>query len=483
MTDVRYISGHQLARLLGDLPAERPFYAALAAGVRLLVQDGRLPLGVRLPAERDLAAALAVSRTTVTSAYDALREDGYVSSRQGAGSWTALPPVAMTHLQPVTPVFSAHSSLEALPGAIDLGCAAPSAPGVFAEAVEAAVRQLPRYSCGAGYEPAGLPVLRAAIADRYTRRGLPTRPEEIVVTTGAQHACNLLFHTLVSRGDTVMLERPTYPHALGALRDRGARLVPVGVADGWDLDLIAAGMRQAAVRLGYFIPDFQNPTGHLMPEADRIALVEAARAAQAQIIADETFAELGIDTPPGPPVACYDTGGRVISVGSASKLFWGGLRIGWIRTTIPLARRLATAREPMDIASPVLEQLITAELFSRLETVRAERTAHLRASRDALVEALRSRLPDWRFEVPPGGMTLWVRLPAPVASAFCEVALRRGVRIVPGPVFGADGVLEDAVRLPYVLSPDLMREAVERMAAAYTEAESLPVARSLPAYV
>lgn len=482
MGDVRYVSGLQLARLLGDLPAERPFYAALAAGVRTLVQDGRLPLGVRLPAERDLAAALSVSRTTVTSAYDALREDGYVASRQGSGSWTALPPVAMAHHSPAT-AFTADPMRAAQPGAIDLGCAGPAAPGIFAEAVEAAVRELPRYSRGAGYGPAGLPVLRAAVAERYTARGLPTRPEEIVITTGAQQACDLLIRALVDRGDAVMLERPTYPHVLTSLRNRGARLVPVGVADGWDLDLIAAGMRQAAVRLGYFIPDFQNPSGNLMGQEDRRALVDAARAAQAQIIADETFAELGLDGDAGLPVAAHDTGGRVISVGSASKLFWGGLRIGWIRTTVPLAGRLAHAREPMDISSPVLEQLITAELFRRLEEVQAERRAQLTASRDALVDALRARLPDWRFTVPPGGMTLWARLPAPIASAFCEAAQRRGVRIVPGPVFGADGVLEDAVRLPYVLEPESMREAVERMAVAYAEAESLPVARSFPAFV
>ncbi|MEO3788361.1 PLP-dependent aminotransferase family protein [Actinocorallia sp. B10E7] len=482
MGDARHVSGLQLARLLGELPAERPFYGALATGVRNLIRDGRLPLGVRLPAERDLASALSVSRTTVTSAYDSLREDGYVSSKQGAGSWTTLPPVTLSPLPPV-PAFTADPGPVMPPDTIDLGCAAPAAPAVFSEAVEAAVRELPRYSCVAGYEPAGLPVLRAAIADRYTQRGLPTRPEEIIITTGGQQACDLLIRTLVSRGDTVMLERPTYPHVLTALRNRGARLVPVGIADGWDLDLISAGMRQAAVRLGYFIPDFQNPTGHLMPESDRIALVEAARAAQTQLISDETFAELGIEEPVPSPVAAYDTGGRVISVGSASKLFWGGLRIGWIRTTIPLARKLATVREPMDIASPVLEQLITAELFQRLEEVRAERSARLAASRDALVEALRTRLPDWRFTVPSGGMSLWARLPSPVATAFCEVAQRRGVRIVPGPVFGADGVLEDAVRLPYVLRPDVMREAVERMAAAYSGVEDLPAARSLPACV
>src|SRR5690348_12338828 len=94
----RYVGGPQLARMLGDVPQERPYYAALARAVRALVLDGRLALRTRLPAERDLAAALGVSRTTVTAAYDRLREEGYIESRQGAGSWTALPPTTMSAL-------------------------------------------------------------------------------------------------------------------------------------------------------------------------------------------------------------------------------------------------------------------------------------------------------------------------------------------------------------------------------------------------
>ncbi|GAA3195227.1 PLP-dependent aminotransferase family protein [Actinocorallia longicatena] len=479
MSETRYVSGLQVARLLGEVPHERPVYVALARGLRGLIQDGKVALRVRLPAERDLATALGVSRTTVTAAYDALREDGYITSRQGAGSWTALP--LAQPLSGGAPRFTAqHGRVD---GMTDLGCAAPAAPEVFAECVEAAVRELPRYSCGAGYEPNGVMALRVAIAERYTRRGLPTRPEEIVVTTGAQHACALLFRTLANSGDTVMVERPTYPHALSSLRDRGARLVPVGVHDGWDVELMGAAMRQAAARLAYTVPDFQNPTGHLMAEETREGVVAAARAAQAQVISDETFAELEIDVPPVRPMACFDAGGRVISVGSASKLFWGGLRVGWIRTSIPLAARLAVAREPMDIGTPILDQLIVAELFQRIEEVRAERRRLLLASRDALVDALNLRLPEWTFTVPGGGMSLWVRLPAPVAVQVSEAALRRGVRIVPGPVFGVDGVLEDCFRIPFVLTPDVLTETVDRLAAAYADIESLPLARPLPAYV
>ncbi|TDD89909.1 PLP-dependent aminotransferase family protein [Actinomadura darangshiensis] len=487
----RYVSGPHLAKLLGDVSRERPVYAALARSVRGLVLDGRLALRTRLPAERDLAAALGVSRTTVTTAYDRLRDEGYVESRQGAGSWTALPPVRMASAEPrpaaAVPAgrFGRARPAPDDPSFIDLGCATPGAPAIFEEAVAAAVAELPRYSSGPGYEPAGLAGLRQVIADGYTARGVPTRADQIVVTTGAQHAFTLLSQLLVEAGDAVMVERPTYPHALGALRRRGARLVPVGVNEGWDVELAAGAMRQAAVRMAYTIPDFHNPTGYLMSADDRAALVDAGRRADAFLVADETFAELALDpaAPRVPPLASYDAGGRVVTIGSASKLLWGGLRIGWIRATAPLVRRLVLAREPFDMASPVLDQLIVQQLLQRVDEVRAERAERLRRGRDALAGALRELLPGWEFRLPEGGMSLWARMGAPVASRLAETSERLGVRVVAGPVFGTDGVLEDYVRLPYVLPPDTLRLAVERLAVAHREAEAAPAARPLPAYV
>jgi DNA-binding transcriptional MocR family regulator len=481
----RRLSGPQLARLLTRVPPERPYYAALARAVRGLVLDGGLPPRVRLPAERDLAGALGVSRTTVTAAYDALRAEGFLESRQGAGSWTALPLGGMPApgSPHAGPLGAAHAWSQA--DAIDLTCAAPGAPGVFQEAVEAAVAELPRYSTGPGYEVAGLAPVREAIAERYRARGLPTRPDQIVVTTGAQHALSLLLQTLGQPGDAVLVERPTYPHALDAIRHRGMRLIPVGVNDRWDVELIGSSLRQAAVRLAYVIPDFQNPTGHLMADDERAALVAAAHRADTLLIADETFADLAIDgpLPPHRPLAAHDPGGRVISVGSAAKLLWGGLRIGWIRTTAPLARKLMLARAAVDIASPVLDQLIVGELLRRVDGIRAQRAHELRERRDALAAALTELLPDWRFTLPAGGMSLWARLPAPVATPLTDAAARCGVRIVPGPVFGVDGVLEDYVRLPYVLPAPVLREAVERLAPAYRAVADAPPPRPLPAYV
>lgn len=483
----RYVSGPQLAKLLQDVPAERPYYAALARAVRGLILDGRLPLHARLPAERDLAAALGVSRTTVTAVYDALRTEGFIESRQGAGSWTALPGDPAQGPEPYraqgAPAFGVVHNPDD-PRIIDLGCAAPTAPRIFDEAVAAAVRELPRFYDTHGYEPAGLTPLREAIADRYRLRGLPTSAQQIVVTTGAQQALALLFAVLTNPGDAALVETPAYPHVLDAMRYRGVRLVPTGVNGGWDIGLAVSGLRQSAARLAYVTPDFQNPTGALMSDADRALLVGGARAADTRIISDETYAELAIDAGPlPPPLASYDTGSRVISVGSASKLFWGGLRVGWIRTTPPLAMRLAQAREGMDIAGPVLEQLIATELMHRIEEVRAQRAAELGASRDALAEALRELLPEWEFTLPRGGMSIWARLPGPTGGPVADASFRRGVRVVAGPAFGADGLLDSYLRLPFVLPPGVLRDAAARMAAAYRDVQAAPPPRAFPAYV
>jgi DNA-binding transcriptional MocR family regulator len=456
------INAPTLARLLGGPPAVRPFYAALAAGLRGLVLDGRLPLRTRLPAERDLAAVLGVSRTTVTSAYDALRSEGYVESRQGAGSWTALPATA--------PAAARHG-LAADRTVIDLGCVAPAAPPGFDECVAAAVARLPCHTSGPGYEPFGLDGLREAVAARYTARGVPTLPEQVLITTGAQNAVCLVLQTLVHPGDAVLVESPTYPHVLDALRQARVRLVPAGVNAGWDVELMAGGMRQAAARLAYLIPDFHNPTGRLMGDADRAALMAAARRAGTYVVADETFAELAVDEVTRPrPLAAHDTDGRVISVGSMAKVFWGGLRIGWIRAGQALVRRLAESRETVDLASPVLEQLIATELLGRIEPIAAARRVSLLERRTTLVAALRRECPGWEFEVPPGGLSLWVRLPGLSSTALAAAAARHGLHLVPGTAFGVDGVLDDHVRVPYVLAPERLEEAVARLAAAGRDA-------------
>ncbi|MBM7084107.1 MULTISPECIES: MocR-like transcription factor YczR [Micromonospora] len=461
------VRGVQLARLLGQwhaLPGRRrsPDYAALAAAVRGLLADGRLPLGVRLPAERELAEALRISRTTVTAAYRQLRETGHLASRRGAGSWTMLPG---THRVASTGLWTPLDDRDML----DLGVAALGAPPELVPVARAAVEDLPRYLSGAGYHPTGIIELREAVARTYTARGLPTSAEQIMVTNGIQHALDLVLRLALVPGGNVLVESPTYPNALAALAARRARITTHGLAVdgiGWDADLLLGSVRQTRPKLAYLIPEFHNPTGHLMAAELRERLVATAHAAGTDLVVDESFVDLPLDdTPLPPPMAVFDRHSRVISIGGMSKPFWGGLRIGWVRASAPQVQRLAAARVGVDMASPVLDQLVAVHLLAQAPAIVAARRAQLVTQRDALLAALAERLPDWRFDVPRGGVTLWVELDGPISSALARAAEEVGVRLAPGPRFGLDGTLERFLRLPFTLPAADLVEAVGRLAA------------------
>jgi DNA-binding transcriptional MocR family regulator len=433
----------------------------LANAIRGLLTDGRLALGVRLPAERELATELRLSRTTVTAAYRELRESGHLTSRRGAGSWTSLP---NGHRVGTSGLWAPTDDTDL----IDLGCAALPAPAELLPAVAEATEDLPEYAVRAGYEPMGLPVLRAAIAKSYVDRGLPTTADQIMVTNGVQHALDLLIRLLVAPGQRVLVETPTYPNALVAFAASRARVATYGLGeDGWDAELLLSTVRAAQARLAYVIPDFHNPTGHLMDVGLRERLPAAAHSAGTDLVVDESFTELRLDGGAAlASVAAYDRSARVLAIGGMSKVFWGGLRIGWIRAAAPLVARLAAVRVGVDMASSVLDQLVAVRLIGRLEAVVKSRRDLLIEQRDALVGALRAELPQWRFSVPAGGLCLWVELDAPVSSALARAAEQLGVRLAPGPRFGADGTMERFLRLPYTLPVADLQEAVHRIAAA-----------------
>jgi DNA-binding transcriptional MocR family regulator len=454
----RNINGPHVARLLGDWRSARPDYVSLAAAIRLLVLDGRLPLRTWLPGERELAVALGTSRTTTAAAYAALRDEGFLASRRGSGSWTRLP-ADRTGTLPEAVTGGAE---------IDLGFAATAAPErALHRALAAATAELPRHLPGPGYDALGLRVLRSAIAAHLTRRGAPTAPEQVLVTAGAQHALALVLRVLAGPGDRVLVDHPTYPNALDAIRAAGARPVPVALTpDGWDLEMLAATLRQAAPRLAYVIADHHNPTGLTLSADDRERAVALARATRTPLVVDETLAELVLDedAPAPTPLAAHDD---VIAIGSMSKAYWAGLRIGWIRAAAPLVQRLAQARATIDLSSPVVEQLIATELLADPDAVLLPHRAALRARRDALAAALRTTLPGWSFELPRGGLSLWVELDAPRSSALAAVAIQHGVRLAAGPRFGVDGAFERFLRLPYTLPEPRLAEAVERIALAW----------------
>lgn len=463
MSPVTRIGGRALAALLPDLRTQHgPVYAALADAVTALVLDGRIATETRLPSERELAAALQVSRATVTAAYDALRASGFLASRTGSGSYVAVPPGSRPG-----PSLARWRPGPDRAGVIDLSCAALAAPpGVLERALPAAAAALPGHAGTDGYLPAGLPALRAAIADRFTARGVPTGPEHILVSNGAMHAFDLLLQLLIGPGDRVLTELPTYPGAIDGVRRAGARSVsvPMAAQGGWDVATMRATLRQTSPRLAYLIPDFHNPTGSLVDDDARREVLRAARRTGTTVVVDESFVELGFCSGMRSAAAIDPS---VIVVGSLSKPIWGGLRIGWVRASADMVQRLAALRASIDMGGAVLDQLVAAEIVPHLPELMPQRIAMLREQRDTLVAALRRELPEWRFAVPLGGLSLWAELDAPLSTSLTMLAAPAGVVVVPGSRFGVDGTLERFLRVPFSLPADQLDTAVGRLAAVW----------------
>lgn len=440
------VTSQRLGRMLGSLPGHGPLYGELAERLRLLAVDGRLPDGTRLPAERELAVALGMSRTTVAGAYALLRELGCLRSVRGSGSFVVLPD---------RPAASAPDE----GGALDLTKAAMPAASVVEACVRRAADALGPELARSGYEILGLPRLRVAVAEHYAARGVPTDPDQILITSGVQHGIALVARTLLSPGDRAAVEQPTYPHAMDAFLSARARLVPLPVGPGgWDLDTAAAAFRASSPALAYTMPDFHNPTGASLDPAGRERLAGIAERHRTILVVDETTALLDIDRGPLPPLAAFSPG--AVTLGGLAKLAWGGLRVGWIRAPRSTVARLAQARTSLDLGTPVLEQLVAAELLGCQEILVAERRHRLGEGLAALTSALREHLPAWAWTAPDGGMSLWADCSPLSSSRLVVAAQARGIALTAGPRFGIDGAFEHRPRLPFTASPDELRSAV-----------------------
>jgi DNA-binding transcriptional MocR family regulator len=465
---------HRLVGLLGSWRQSGGGRERLAAALRSLILEGRLAVESRLPAERTLAAELGVSRATVTGAYDRLRAQGYLESRQGAGSWVTLPGGHR----------SAPSDAVVDGAGLDMRIAALPAPAVLEELFAAAARELPCWLDHHGYDPLGLPPLRRAIAGRFDRRGLPTRPEQILVTGGALHALDLVIRAAPPRARRVLVELPSYPAALDAFRAAGARLAPVPLKEGgWDVDGLIAAARDQRPALSYLMPDFHNPTGLAMDVEGRRRAVRGLERADGLTIIDETFVELDLDGTPAPPPAAGFGDGRTVTVGSLSKSIWGGLRVGWARADPGLIHRMATVRAASDLASPLFEQIVATHALDRLDEILAERRELIRTRRAALTRALDELLPAWSYRLPPGGLFLWAELPDAISTNLSLEAARHHLYLTPGPRFAAAGLLERHLRLPFTLAPDQLVRAVEILAELTPVREPGPGSPALAGYV
>jgi DNA-binding transcriptional MocR family regulator len=446
----------RLVEQLGAQNAAGSTAAELAGQIRALILDGRLTVGERLPSERALALELRRSRSTMTRTYSLLESDGYVSRLHGGSTRVALP-----HAEHV--VLDADDD-----SAIDLSIASmDSTPGLY----DATVRSLPRLAAlrsTSGYSLQGLPELRDAVARRYTQRGVPTSADEIIITSGALNAVNLVLATIGHRGERAVVEQPSFPHALDALHRNGYRLTPTPVGvDGWDIRHLTELLLRGRPLVAYLIPDFHNPTGATMTDADRDRVAATARSTGTNLIADETTTELDIDRGWSPlPMAAFSP--QVITVGSMSKIAWGGLRLGWIRAERSLISRLLAVRPSFELGTALLDQCIAVELLDEMPALSAHVRSRLHAGRTAVAAGLEA---IGGLEMPrtPGGLSAWIDLGAPISTRLSLAARDRQLIAPPGPRFSTGGVLERYLRIPITYPPERTAEAMERLRLAWDD--------------
>jgi DNA-binding transcriptional MocR family regulator len=475
------VDATRLATLLGSWAAGGgPLYDRLADAIAGAIERGELAAGTVLPTERELAARMAVSRTTVVGAYGRLKAEGRLESRQGRGTWVAGDPEGRP---PAERSFSAELYTGMLGGhgdLIELTAACPPATSLVARVLaELSPGDLAPAVDGAGYLPGGLGRLRERIAEHLALTGLPTRPEQVIVTTGAHQAIGLATALLGGPGQAVLVEDATYPGALDITRGAGMRPVAVALdGEGVVPDALEDLLERVRPAFAYLVPPHQNPTGSVLSAARSRRVAELSARYRVPVVEDLALRHLQLDERPLPaPIAAHSPDASSMVIGSASKVLWGGLRVGWIRASRPVVERLMRLKIVADLGSPVLAQTIAAELLPRFEEAVAERRAFLRERYAALSRALAERLPGWTWDEPRGGCTLWVRMPSGDARALGQVAQRCGVNLVPGQVLSAEGRHEDRLRLPFVHDPPVLAEAVRRLAVAwelYAGASSRP---------
>ncbi len=472
-----------LVDVIGSLDrADGPLYQRLAAAITRAVERSDILPGTRLPPERTLAQALALSRTTVVRAYARLRESGVIESRHGSGTWvrragkTAWP---SPQEHEVSSAFRRNvvfrSLVERSGDAISFVSAQlPPLPEVDEAARAVARRGAVSLGGNEGYFPMGLPELRRAIAAHLSRGGLPTREEQVLVTSGAQQAISLIAGLLVARGEAVVTEDPTYIGAIDVLVSAGARVLTVpGAAESVDLDRLRALMALRP-RLFYVVPTFHNPTGGLMPEPTRREIARLADELQVPVVEDDTLAELGLGAAVPPPIATFAPSAPVLTIGSLDKLFWTGLRVGYIRGPEPWILRLGRFKALSDLGGPLVSQAIGALLLDHVDAALKARRREVSGKLALLGKLLATHLPAWTWKKPAGGLLRWARMPAGSAEELAPIAARHGVALVSGSANSPDHRFADHVRLPIVADAATMKEGMARLGRAAAEYQPRP---------
>ena len=465
-----------IGKFLGLWTQEKgPLYHRLAIALRQAIETTTLAAYTRLPAERLLAQELGISRNTVVAAYQELEADGWVERRHGSGTWICpLTRQRSTQSRNEQTSLLAHSTvydafLAEQVEQIDLATGAVAWPqGIPLQPYLPQADDLAPLVREYGYVPQGFLPLRQAIARYFIQRSVPTTADQILVTSGAQQAIQLLAACFLQRGDSVYMETPTFYGMLDIFRALGLRCSTIAVnQDGLHIQQLRQHIASNAANWLFIQPTLHNPTGTELAMILRQNLIQMAMEHGVTVVEDLTMADLRWANPPLAPLAALAPKGPIISIGSLSKSVWGGMRIGWMRAPAEIIARLARFKSVQDLGSSILPQVMAVTLLNDLDTFLAQRLQELRKRQLCMETYLTQHLPDWQWHHPDGGLFLWVQLPTGNARDFAQEALRHDVLITHGPMLSVNDEYTRHIRLSYICEPDELLIGLTRLEQAW----------------
>lgn len=483
-----------------DRDSEEPIYRQLIRHVRAQIESGSLTAGTRLPASRDLARQLNISRISVVNAYAELRAEGFLSAHAGRGTFVAGDRDAVpngngngngngvAHQGPHHPLelpTAPDRSLRELmrmarkPGVINFSHGAPPMDFLpVAHLRDALNTVLDRdgsraltYEVTEGYGP-----LRASVRDYVSALGIRCSSDQVLITGGTQQALDMVVQALLSEGDVLVTENPTYVGIIDIARTRRVQIHGIGVdEEGIRLDMLENYILDNHPRLIYIMPTFQNPTGISMPMHRRRQLLNLAHEHHIPILEDGVYHEFRFEGESLPPLKALDEHGLVIHASGFTKTLLPGMRIGYVIADPPYYERLVRVKQAADISSPGLNQRAIHLMLERgVLAMQLERNnRELRRRRDVALAAASKHLPPGaRWSTPQGGLYLWVELPksGPTASELYVSAIQMGVAYGIGNVFYTNGCGSHRLRLNYAAQkPAEIEEGIKRLGRAWRE--------------
>lgn len=456
-----------------DHDTNEAIYVQLYHKISDAIRQGLLAPGYRLPSVRRLAAVLSINPGTVVAAYRELEANGCILSRHGSGSTVANQPQASFSNADAIPELISFSGNEHPlngEGIINMQAIALNPDIVSIEKFkELSLTVLDRDKAHAFStdDSRGYMSLRQSISAKLQQSHFKIEADNIQLISGAQQGIDLVARALISYGDYVFTETPTYPGAIAAFKAVGARLIGIPLAeDGIDIDILEARLKEFHPRLLYLMPSLQNPTGISYSNEKRARLMGLAHLYNTYILEDDYLGDLNYCPVNFRHLKALDSDDRVIYLKSLSQLFMPGLHIGFLASPAALNRRIAKVKQLADLSSSGLTQRVL-DLYLRkniwdthLKNLRSVYASRFEFTRELLKKHLP---PSVSWQSPIGGLSFWLKMPPGISSRdIIYAAENKGLLLTDGNAFFPETHSENYLRISFAtLAPSEIKKGVD----------------------